>query len=237
MDEVEWERRTAEITDDGGKVIFKQENVEVPKTWSRAGDQDRGLEIFLRRIAQRHRSERRRETSVRQLISSRDADDCGLGHAGRLFCQQPGRRNFLRRTDLALREPIWRVQPRSGSTSGFIISTASAKAAAQGNWFYNPERPARPNARHPIRISAGSACFIQVGRGQHGRHHAPGVRARRCSSNTAPAPAPICPDSARTREKLSGGGRPSGPLSFLKVYDQVANVVKSPAARPVAPPR
>src|SRR6185503_9783313 len=30
-----------------------------------------------------------------------------------------------------------------------------------------------------------------------------------------------------SREKLSGGGRPSGPLSFLKVYDQVANVVKS----------
>jgi ribonucleoside-diphosphate reductase alpha chain len=26
---------------------------------------------------------------------------------------------------------------------------------------------------------------------------------------------------------LSGGGRPSGPMSFLKVYDQVANVVKS----------
>ena len=30
-----------------------------------------------------------------------------------------------------------------------------------------------------------------------------------------------------SQEKLSGGGRPSGPLSFLKVYDQVANVVKS----------
>jgi ribonucleoside-diphosphate reductase alpha chain len=30
-----------------------------------------------------------------------------------------------------------------------------------------------------------------------------------------------------SREKLSGGGRPSGPMSFLKVYDQVANVVKS----------
>ena len=29
------------------------------------------------------------------------------------------------------------------------------------------------------------------------------------------------------KEKLSGGGKPSGPLSFLKVYDQVANVVKS----------
>src|SRR5438876_10197113 len=30
-----------------------------------------------------------------------------------------------------------------------------------------------------------------------------------------------------TKEKLSGGGKLSGPLSFLKVYDQVANVVKS----------
>ena len=30
-----------------------------------------------------------------------------------------------------------------------------------------------------------------------------------------------------SREELSGGGKPSGPLSFLKVYDQVANVVKS----------
>src|SRR5271169_5344894 len=34
FDQIEWERRTAEITDDAGKVIFKQENVEVPKSWS-----------------------------------------------------------------------------------------------------------------------------------------------------------------------------------------------------------
>src|SRR5260370_37910824 len=33
LDEREWERRTAEITDDGGKAIFRQENVEVPKNW------------------------------------------------------------------------------------------------------------------------------------------------------------------------------------------------------------
>src|SRR2546423_15345624 len=34
FDQLEWERRTAEITDDSGKVIFRQENIEVPKTWS-----------------------------------------------------------------------------------------------------------------------------------------------------------------------------------------------------------
>src|SRR4051794_29738636 len=34
FDQIEWEKRTAEITDDSGKVIFKQENIEVPKAWS-----------------------------------------------------------------------------------------------------------------------------------------------------------------------------------------------------------
>jgi len=33
FDQIEWEKRIAEITDDAGKVIFKQENVEVPKSW------------------------------------------------------------------------------------------------------------------------------------------------------------------------------------------------------------
>src|SRR5262249_18864340 len=30
-----------------------------------------------------------------------------------------------------------------------------------------------------------------------------------------------------SKEKLSGGGTPSGPLSFMRVYDQIAAVVKS----------
>ena len=34
FDEIEWDRRTAEISDEAGKVIFRQENVEVPKSWS-----------------------------------------------------------------------------------------------------------------------------------------------------------------------------------------------------------
>ena len=34
FDQIEWEQRTAEITDDGGKVIFKQDDIEVPKSWS-----------------------------------------------------------------------------------------------------------------------------------------------------------------------------------------------------------
>ena len=34
LDEIEWERRSASITDDKGGVIFQQNDVEVPKSWS-----------------------------------------------------------------------------------------------------------------------------------------------------------------------------------------------------------
>ena len=33
-DEIEWEKRTAQITDAKGNVIFEQKDVEVPKDWS-----------------------------------------------------------------------------------------------------------------------------------------------------------------------------------------------------------
>ena len=34
FDKVEWEKRTAQIGNEKGQVIFSQENVEVPKSWS-----------------------------------------------------------------------------------------------------------------------------------------------------------------------------------------------------------
>src|SRR4249920_3570674 len=77
----EWERRTAEITDDSGKVIFKQENIEVPKTWSPLATKIAVSKYFYGDIANGtdpHKGGR--ETSVRQLIHrvTRTITDCGL---------------------------------------------------------------------------------------------------------------------------------------------------------------
>src|SRR4029077_13470778 len=69
FDQVEWERRTAEITDDGGKVVFKQDNVEVPKNWSALATKIAVSKYFYGDIA--HGTDPYkggRETSVRQLI-------------------------------------------------------------------------------------------------------------------------------------------------------------------------
>src|SRR5580658_9429235 len=63
FDQIEWEKRTAEITDDGGKVIFRQENVEVPKSWSVLA-----TKVVVSKYFYGEQNTGERETSVRQLI-------------------------------------------------------------------------------------------------------------------------------------------------------------------------
>src|SRR5690349_23254920 len=63
FDQLEWDRRTAEITDDGGKVIFKQENVEVPKSWSVLA-----TKVVVSKYFYGEQNTSEREVSVRQLI-------------------------------------------------------------------------------------------------------------------------------------------------------------------------
>src|SRR5579872_3071093 len=63
FDQIEWDKRTAEITDDGGKVIFKQENVEVPKSWSQLA-----TKVVVSKYFYGEQNTSERETSVRQLI-------------------------------------------------------------------------------------------------------------------------------------------------------------------------
>ena len=81
FDEIEWDLRTAEITDDSGKAIFKQENVEVPKSWSPLATKIAVSKYFYGDIA--HGTDPYkggRERSVRQLVHrvTRTITDCGI---------------------------------------------------------------------------------------------------------------------------------------------------------------
>src|SRR5271154_1542841 len=81
FDEIEWESRTAEITDDSGKAIFKQENVEVPKSWSPLATKIAVSKYFYGDVS--HGTDPYkggRERSVRQLVHrvTRTITDCGI---------------------------------------------------------------------------------------------------------------------------------------------------------------
>ncbi len=115
---------------------------------------------------------------------------------------------------------------RSGSTSACIINTASAGAPGWGIIFTIARLGRAERAATQYEYPQGSACFIQSVEDTMEdimRLAMSEAMLFKYGSGTGTDLSSL----RSTREKLSGGGKPSGPLSFLKVYDQVANVVKS----------
>ncbi len=220
FDQVEWEKRTAEITDDGGKVIFKQENVEVPKSWSQLATKVVVSKYFY---GEQHTTER--ETSVRQLIHRISRTIADWGVADGYFSKADGEVYYDELTWLCLNQygafnsPVW-------FNVGLFHEYAVGKKSGKGNWFYNRKTGQAERATTQYEYPQGSACFIQsVQDDMESIMHLAYSEAMlfKYGSGTGTDLSPI----RSSREKLSGGGRPSGPMSFLKVYDQVANVVKS----------
>jgi len=220
FDQIEWEKRTAEITDDGGKVIFKQENVEVPKSWSVLA-----TKVVVSKYFYGEQNTGERETSVRQLIHRVCRTMADWGVRDGYFDKAQGEVFYDELTWLcvnqygAFNSPVW-------FNVGLYHQYKVGHQSARGNWFYNRKTQEAERARTQYEYPQGSACFIQsVDDNMESIMHLAYSEAMlfKYGSGTGTDLSPI----RSSREKLSGGGRPSGPLSFLKVYDQVANVVKS----------
>ncbi|MBV8329856.1 MAG: vitamin B12-dependent ribonucleotide reductase [Verrucomicrobia bacterium] len=227
FDEVEWERRVAEITDDSGKVIFRQEDVEVPKTWSALATKIAVSKYFYGDIA--NGSDPHvggRENSVRQLIHrvTRTISDWGIKDG--YFADRASAEAFY--GDLtwlclnqhgAFNSPVW-------FNVGLYQQYGIGRGCGRGNYYYNRETGEAERAPTQYEYPQASACFIQsVADTMEDIMRLATSEAMlfKYGSGTGSDLSTL----RSTREKLSGGGRPSGPLSFLRVYDQVANVVKS----------
>ncbi|HTN72655.1 MAG TPA: vitamin B12-dependent ribonucleotide reductase, partial [Methylomirabilota bacterium] len=62
-DEIEWEQRTASITNEKGKVVFEQANVEIPRAWSQMA-----TNVVVSKYFRGPLGSPQREHSVRQMI-------------------------------------------------------------------------------------------------------------------------------------------------------------------------
>jgi len=227
FDQIEWERRTAEINDDSGKVIFKQEDIEIPKSWSALATKIAVSKYFYGDIANGTDPYKGgRETSVRQLIHrvTRTITDCGI--ADGYFADEEAAEIFYDELSWlclnqhgAFNSPVW-------FNVGLYHQYGVGKDGGAGNYFYNRATGKAQRAPSQYEYPQGSACFIQSVNDTMEdimRLAMSEAMLFKYGSGTGTDLSSL----RSTREKLSGGGKPSGPLSFLKVYDQVANVVKS----------
>ena len=219
FDQVEWDLRTAEIKDERGRIIFQQTHCEVPRAWSQLATNVVASKYFYGEI-----NTPERETSVRQLVDrvTRTISDWGRAD-GYFATTEDADRFYDELTSLCLNQygsfnsPVWfnvGLFHRYG-----LVGPAN-------NWRWDEETRSVVKATSAYQYPQGSACFIQsVSDDMQDIMRLATAEAMlfKYGSGTGTDLSTL----RSSREKLTGGGRPSGPVSFMRVYDAIASVVKS----------
>jgi ribonucleoside-diphosphate reductase alpha chain len=217
-DEIEWELRTAAITDSQGGIIFEQKDVEVPKDWSMTA-----TNIVASKYLHGTVGTPERETGVRQLVSrvAETIRDWGLSQGyfktpedGATFHDELA--HILLRQYAAFNSPVWfnvgcdRIEPNSDAT----------------NWHWNPALGRVEFGVTGYSKPQCSACFINSVKDSLDSiltlAKTEGMLFK-WGSGTGTNLSTL----RSSTEGLSGGGTASGPLSFMKGFDAFAGVIKS----------
>jgi ribonucleoside-diphosphate reductase alpha chain len=137
FDAVEWEKRTALIGNEKGVTIFRQEDVEVPKSWSQTA-----TNIVTSKYFHGKPGTPQREGSVRQLIDRVVNTIVRWGEAGGYFADAESRDAFrdelthlLVEQKMAFNSPVWfnvGVQPKPQCSACFINSVSDNMESIMG---------------------------------------------------------------------------------------------------------
>ena len=137
FDKLEWEKRTALIGNEKGATIFKQENVEVPKSWSQTATNIVASKYFHGKIGTSER-----EASVRQLIGRVVDTIVRWGEEGGYFAGSASRDVFrdelthlLVEQKMAFNSPVWfnvGCQPKPQCSACFINSVQDNMESIMG---------------------------------------------------------------------------------------------------------
>ncbi len=216
---VEWTHRTAQIKDENGDLIFEQTDCEVPKSWSPLA-----TNVVVSKYFYGEPGTDERETSVRQVVHRVARTIADWGKADGYFASDADAENFYK-------ELAWLCVHQHGAFNSPVWFNVGlfheyGIKGSIGNYFFNKQTKQVERAPSSYEYPQGSACFIQsVDDNMDSildRARAEGMLFK-FGSGTGTDNSTI----RSSREKLSGGGKPSGPLSFMRVYDQIGAVVKS----------
>src|SRR5258708_7046048 len=219
FDTTTWDIRSAAIKDENGKVMFEQTDAEIPAGWTQLA-----TNVVVSKYFYGENGTPERERSVRQLIHrvTRTIADWGTKD-GYFASHEDGERFYRELTWLCLHQhgafnsPVW---------FNVGLYHQYGVKGAQCNWHWDPIAETVNQPENPYEFPQGSACFIQSVR-DNMEDIMDLARSEAMLFKFGSGTGTDLSTLRSHREKLAGGGKPSGPLSFMRVYDQVAAVVKS----------
>ncbi len=220
FDQVEWERRNVTIIGDKGETLFFQEGVDVPTSWSMLATNVVASKYFYGRVG-----EPQREYSVRQLVHrvARTIADWGLS-AGYFASAEDAEVFYQELCAITVQQygsfnsPVW--------FNVGLYQVYGHVSPSRTSYAYDPEKRDIVPVTNAYERPQASACFIQSVQDTMEdimRLAATEAMLFKHGSGTGTDLSTL----RSSREKLSSGGTPSGPLSFMRVFDQVAAVIKS----------
>jgi ribonucleoside-diphosphate reductase alpha chain len=217
-EDVQWEHRTALITDNKGNTIFEQKDVEVPIDWSMTA-----TNIVASKYLHGQMGSPERETGVRQLVSRVAETIRDWGIAGGYFATADDATIFhdelahmLLTQKVAFNSPVW-----------FNVGCDRLEPQSDGqNWHWDPVTGGVKFSATGYRNPQCSACFINAVDDSLDSiltlAKTEGMLFK-WGSGTGTNLSSI----RGSMEQLSGGGQASGPLSFMRGFDAFAGVIKS----------
>lgn len=219
FDTTEWELRTAAIKGENGQLLFEQAACEIPAAWSQLATNVVVSKYFYGEI---HTPER--EHSVKQLVHRVARTIADWGMADGYFKTPQDGENFYR--DLA-----WLCVHQHGAFNSPVwfnvgLYNQYGVKGAPCNWRWDEARRDVVQPENPYEYPQGSACFIQSVQ-DNMEDIMDLARSEAMLFKFGSGTGTDLTTLRSEKEKLSGGGKPSGPLSFMRVYDQIAAVVKS----------
>ncbi len=217
--EIEWEKRDAKIADDTGKAIFEQKDIEVPAFWSQLATKVVVSKYFYGDI-----ETGTREHSVKQLIHRVCRTIADRGERDGYFADKKSAENFYN-------ELTWLTVNQYGSFNSPVwfnvgIYDVYGIPGSEHNFHWDPKANKAVPCKSSYEYPQASACFIQ-GLGDSMDDIMRLAKSEAMLFKHGSGTGTDLSTLRSSREKLSGGGKPSGPLSFMRVYDQIAAVVKS----------
>ncbi len=215
---LKWMREEVNVTDDKGKVVFTQPDVKKPESWSALA-----LKVVASKYFWGDQAKGEREDGVDKIV----------GRVSRFIGRQAFKQGYLdeKNSDILRDEiasiclnqlaifnsPVWfnvgiqEYDKNAGGVSSHVWDSELQKVVSAKKTMDKPQCSAcfiqsvEDNMESILKLQVSEATLFKAGSGT--------------GTNRSPL--------RSSREKLTGGGRASGPVSFMRGYDAYAGIIKS----------